>query len=103
MDAEEPFLQARARRAIPLIAAALTVTYRRHGIVYAGKLYRTVGGGSHWEVVSLPDATPIFDFASPTRGWAVDSVDGRRVYRTDDGGLTWRMLPAALPASTAHG
>jgi photosystem II stability/assembly factor-like uncharacterized protein len=69
---------------------------RNHGLFYAGRLYRTSDGGSDWEVISLPDGTPNFTFASQTLGWAVDTtVPSRSIYTTRDGGLTWRRVGPA--------
>jgi BNR/Asp-box repeat len=58
-----------------------------HGILVVDRVYRTDDGGGHWSVISLPDGTPVFGFASGRRGWA---VDGAQLYVTDDGGLTWQ-------------
>ena len=67
-----------------------------HGIFYAGRLFRTSDGGAHWNVISLPDGTPSFSFASSTSGWAVDlAVPSRTVYATRDGGLTWNAVGTA--------
>ncbi|HSS60512.1 MAG TPA: hypothetical protein VLK30_03530 [Candidatus Limnocylindrales bacterium] len=76
----------------------------RNGMFYNGRLYRTSDGGAHWTVISLPDATPNFTFASTTRGWALDSefdpAQASTLYATDDGGLTWRRLAATFPGGT---
>jgi hypothetical protein len=67
-----------------------------HGLVFAGRLYRTSDGGAQWDVISLPDATPYFTFDTPTIGWAVDEgVPSGTVFATRDGGLTWRSVGSA--------
>lgn len=65
-----------------------------HGFVNLDRLYRTSDGGAHWNVISIPDGTPDFTFASPTRGWAVDA---NTIYATGDGGLTWQTVGETPP------
>ena len=67
------------------------------GILHVDRVYRTVDGGAHWGVISIPDDSPIFSFISPTRAWA---VDGYQLFATADGGLTWQMrgnIPQSMP------
>ena len=58
------------------------------GILQLDRVYRTVDGGAHWGVISIPDDSPIYTFISPTRAWA---LDGQQLFATADGGLTWQM------------
>jgi photosystem II stability/assembly factor-like uncharacterized protein len=95
VDPEAYVLGPRARRAVPLIAAALTV------IVVGGLLYLRSNGpapanyagpsrlsqiaGRYW---------PDFYFATPSLGWAaIAQMDGDRVwvFRTTDGSAHWQM------------
>ena len=64
----------------------------KHGFLYTDRLFSSSDGGEHWSVISIPDATANFAFASPTSGWA---LDGQVVYGTKDGGLTWRTVGRA--------
>jgi photosystem II stability/assembly factor-like uncharacterized protein len=74
---------------------------RSHGFVYAGSLYRTDDAGAQWTSVSLPQATPYFTFATPSRGWALaiesETKGSSRLYSTQDGGATWRLMPETPP------
>jgi len=78
---------------------------RDHGIFYAGVLYRTSNGGATWSVISVPEGTPNFVFASATRAWAVisepDQVPTTHVYSTVDGGLFWQRVDWSLPAGVS--
>lgn len=76
---------------------------RTNGILQAGRVYTTSDGGSHWTLISLPDGSRTYVFASPRKGWAIDAG---RVFATDDGGLTWQMrglIPAWSGVYSAHG
>jgi len=78
---------------------------RDHGLLYAGVLYRTNDGGAHWSVISLPEGTPNFVFASATRGWAVvsefDQQATTHLYSTVDGGLFWHRVDSSPPPGAA--
>src|SRR6266550_8651814 len=92
---EEPVPDARARRAIPLIAAALTV------IVVAGLIYLRPGAPTP-SVLHAAPPVPIlsgqysvdYDFISPSLGWSVvvqrQGTPTFRVFATRDGARTWQ-------------
>ena len=65
------------------------------GILRLDRVYRTVDGGVHWGVISIPDDSPSFTFVSPTHAWA---LDGYQLFETEDGGLTWQVR-GAIPQS----
>lgn len=71
-----------------------------HGFVNLDRVYRTADGGAHWNLISMPDGTQDFTFASPTRGWAVDAT---KIYSTGDGGLTWQTVGATPPGASNSG
>jgi photosystem II stability/assembly factor-like uncharacterized protein len=56
------------------------------------RLMATTDGGDHWTARNLPSGLVAgLDFASPTRGWALTGQTPKTaLYRTDDGGATWR-------------
>ena len=71
-----------------------------HGFAYAGFSYRTVDGGAHWRAIRVPGSQPYVNFANPTDGWAQTFKAGsQHLYRTGDGGHTWREIDAAPPES----
>ncbi|HEV2140703.1 MAG TPA: hypothetical protein VGT01_05880 [Candidatus Dormibacteraeota bacterium] len=71
----------------------------KRGFLYMDRLYRTSDGGARWNVISLPDDTPFFTFATANQGWA---RDGPQIYSTIDGGLTWQTR-GVMPPSPAVG
>jgi hypothetical protein len=50
----------------------------------------TSDGGATWSVVRLPETGISVFFLDETTGWVVTH---RRIYRTDEGGRSWRRLP----------
>ncbi|HEY0831089.1 MAG TPA: hypothetical protein VGE99_08095 [Candidatus Dormibacteraeota bacterium] len=92
---DETGLDARARRAIPLIAAALTV------IVVAGLLYLRATAPPA-PVTGAPPVPTLdgrysagYDFISPSIGWAIVLQQGAPtfwIYRTTDGAHSWKKL-----------
>jgi photosystem II stability/assembly factor-like uncharacterized protein len=90
----------RARRAVPLVAAALTA------VVVAGLLWLRVNGPTPGLVFPMPSPTPLvsgdyqvgFDFASPTNGWAVitsyNPGFGMQVFKTTDAARHWTRIYA---------
>ena len=94
MDADEPVFSPRARRAAPLIAAALTV------VIVGSLLYLRPTSPSSVSykgpsTFAQLDARfqPAFDFVTPSVGWAgiVDlGGDEVSVYRTSDGARHWQ-------------
>ncbi|HEV2218462.1 MAG TPA: hypothetical protein VGV88_12930 [Candidatus Dormibacteraeota bacterium] len=71
-----------------------------HGFAYAGFSYSTVDGGDHWFPIRVPGSQPYVNFADPTNGWAQTLKAGsERLYRTTDGGKTWREIGVAPLAS----
>ena len=103
-------LSGRARRAIPLIAIAITV------IVTASLVYLHPGFGSARHTLTFPSPTPspslipfsfsvTYDFASPTSGWALVGDDVSTpttfwVYAPTDGPRHWSVqLSGQCPGS----
>ncbi len=74
-------------------------------------IVKTTDGGASWRTVFVNDEADAFydclSFWDARRGLAYsDSVDGElRVRRTDDGGETWRVVPASAlpPAAPGEG
>lgn len=99
MDPEAGVPGGRARRAVPLIAAALTVA------VVVGLLYlRPAPPRLSAAVPSPTQAAPMlaaayvpsYDFVTPTLGWAVIQANTEPqarfwIFRTDDAGAHWRL------------
>jgi photosystem II stability/assembly factor-like uncharacterized protein len=62
-----------------------------------GTVMRTVDGGAHWSLISVPDASKLDfrDIEAFDRDSAIIMSSGpgnaSRVYRTEDGGKTWKM------------
>lgn len=62
-----------------------------------GTVLRTVDGGTHWQVIKVPDAGEL-DFRD-VEGFDADTAvvlsigpgEASRVYRTEDGGKTWQL------------
>ena len=63
-----------------------------------GTVLRTIDGGQHWQVLKVPDADAL-DFRD-VEGFDADSAvvlsigpgDSSRIYRTEDGGKSWRLV-----------
>jgi photosystem II stability/assembly factor-like uncharacterized protein len=80
---------------------AITVHPRQPGVVYAGTHegpYRTTDHGASWERLGFPDTgvqvwSILVHPGDPRRLYAGGSPVA--VYRSDDGGDTWRRLPEA--------
>ena len=55
-------------------------------------VYSTSDGGEHWthHTVKLSADITMIDFASPTQGWAIDSL--QFLYQTTDSGQTWTKV-----------
>ena len=69
-----------------------------HGFARAsGGLYATKDGGHTWTIVrtNVDLSNTTLDFVNPRTGLALAS-GARYVLRTDDGGRTWRKVPATL-------
>jgi photosystem II stability/assembly factor-like uncharacterized protein len=58
-----------------------------------GQVYRTVDGGSTWDVQTLDDTVIFTDvhFISKEIGWLTSGTFGQ-LYRTKDGGRTWQLV-----------
>ncbi len=80
------------------------------GGVPSPRLYRTGDGGATWQVVSAPPAGGRLLFTSRSRGWLVTDpsrwagpthsrpLGGGVLYRTTDGGRSWRRARLPVPA-----
>jgi photosystem II stability/assembly factor-like uncharacterized protein len=86
----------------PANVQAITVHPMTPEVVYAGTQdgpYRSVDRGERWERLDFPRETEVWSIlVHPTRPrtlYAGASPIG--VFRSDDGGDTWRRLPAQLP------
>jgi photosystem II stability/assembly factor-like uncharacterized protein len=66
-----------------------------------GEMAATSDGGREWRLLALPTHRTVLDvvFPNPHRGFAV--VQGGAVYRTDDGGGSWRRCGAESRAPVA--
>jgi photosystem II stability/assembly factor-like uncharacterized protein len=64
-----------------------------------GTLLATRDGGNRWKVVGDTPFAGTLHFVDPDDGWGVSSASDRALYRTNDGGKTWRVV--TLPAGTA--
>jgi len=77
-----------------------------HGDGNSTVVFGTADGGESWtESNSVTGYQPVaMDFAGPEHGWLLESQgaemghDPVQVYRTADGGATWSLLAAGLPA-----
>ena len=64
-----------------------------------GVVARTTDGGAHWTADSIPGASSLFLIAiralDQRRAWALGTAfsggSAARIYRTDDGGRSWRL------------
>src|SRR5215213_3492865 len=64
-----------------------------------GQINKTTNGGASW-VQQLQERVywRCVGFATPQRGWAGTLTKGKRLYATTDGGATWELIDARLPA-----
>ncbi|HEY7062927.1 MAG TPA: hypothetical protein VII06_15730 [Chloroflexota bacterium] len=73
------------------------------GDLDGGAILRTSDGGRTWaRSTQIADGIVAFSFADSTHGWALaapGSIGGRRIYSTEDGGLSWTLLPIAPAGS----
>src|SRR4051794_1028612 len=81
------------------------------GLTYFGDgVYKSTDGGAHWTNTGLRDSASIgrlaIDPSNPNRvfaaaaGHVARSVSQRGLYRTDDGGRTWKLVLAPPNATT---
>lgn len=56
----------------------------------AQKIFRSKDGGNTWDTVSAPSSCRNMSFIDSLRGWIVGIH--KRVYFTQDGGLTWNLI-----------
>jgi photosystem II stability/assembly factor-like uncharacterized protein len=64
-----------------------------------GVVFRTSDGGKHWQTVQVGDAEVFFDgiyFPNEQHGWLVARD---RVSRSDDSGITWKIVLELPPRS----
>jgi photosystem II stability/assembly factor-like uncharacterized protein len=99
----------------------MTFLDRQHGLALSdpvGGAFRLLGtddGGASWHVVpaDMPPALP-GEFAFAASGQCITSLDQHvwigsgggaqsRVYRSDDGGLTWSVTTTPIPSSASAG
>jgi photosystem II stability/assembly factor-like uncharacterized protein len=71
----------------------------KEGWIWDGtRLFKTNDGAVNWIplVAAFPpgESLAMLDFVNPTNGWAItyDSDSHSRLYRTTDGGMTWKTL-----------
>jgi len=57
----------------------------------SGFMFQTRDGGQSWERLNPPMGEPFF-FIDENLGWMAGGPDGRRLYRTQDGGLSWQDI-----------
>jgi photosystem II stability/assembly factor-like uncharacterized protein len=73
-----------------------------------GEIAATVDGGHTWRLLSVPTRRMLIDVAFPNRRRGFALAEGGAVFRTDDGGSSWRgcgregRAPAALLAPSAR-
>src|SRR3954451_17600305 len=81
------------------------------GLTYFGNgIYKSTDGGAHWTNMGLTDSASIgriaIDPQNPNRvfaaasGHVARSVSQRGLYRTDDGGQTWKLVLAPTTSMT---
>ncbi len=81
------------------------------GLTYFGDgIYKSTDGGAHWQNMGLHDSASIgriaIDPSNPNRvfaaatGHVARSVSQRGLYRTDDGGQTWKLVLAPTTPMT---
>lgn len=77
----------------------------RHAWTLTDTLYTTADGGATWSRKTNPcpdEKNRPTSFVNPQTGWTLCGWDGaqgamsKRLFRTDDGGMTWRLLGEAL-------
>jgi photosystem II stability/assembly factor-like uncharacterized protein len=75
----------------------LVVDQGSHGGFNYADLYRTMDGGSTWEVLPVPQSAPV-RFINPLDGFSAGGYQGagKDTLVSHDGGTTWRSL-AGLP------
>ncbi len=55
-----------------------------------GTLFGTTDGGQTWMQRDLPIGEPVF-FLDAKTGWVAGGADGKAIYKTLDGGVSWQM------------
>ncbi len=62
-------------------------------------LFATRNGGASWHAVAdLPEVAPV-EFESPTEAWQAGGPDSRALFRSADGGRSWRPIKLPIPDS----
>jgi photosystem II stability/assembly factor-like uncharacterized protein len=69
-----------------------------------GTVVRTVDGGAHWSIDTIPGAGTLdlraIAATSPTTAHAISIADSSRIYRTTDGGRSWTRRWSATRKGT---
>lgn len=76
--------------AFPTARRGVAVGYITRGEDTKGTAAVTSDGGANWSLVPLPDAGLSVFFLNDSLGWVVTP---KGIYRTNEGGRTWRKLP----------
>lgn len=88
----------------------------RHGFALNGfpnRLYATADGGATWRLVASTPFSGALTFVTSREAWGVSDptgsvgsderpVGGGKLFRTTDGGQTWRPVQLRPPAAYAH-
>jgi photosystem II stability/assembly factor-like uncharacterized protein len=66
-----------------------------------GQIIKTTDGGASWTEQLQVDRLywRCIGFATPQRGWAGSLTNDKRLFATIDGGATWELIDARLPAN----
>ena len=93
----------------PRTMIALVPDPSRSGVLYAGGkkgLYRSTDFGKFWERLDIIESAEKFPIRSiavnPTNPSEIVFVAGRAFYRSEDGGVTWSVIPLSTDRPPAH-
>jgi photosystem II stability/assembly factor-like uncharacterized protein len=74
-------------------SAALVLKLQSGSSFSLGRFFVTGDGGQTWEERTIPLGEPV-KFLDELHGWTAGGPTGKALYRTDDGGLTWKLESA---------